>query len=312
MQKAASENEGKTTPANNPETETDTPKKSETEPDSTEVPEIRDNTRREANNNTTVPENETPQEEPRVPETSDDTQAPRRRQSPETQPEETPNTPNTSQTTPETATKENKTNFLSKTWAFLHGDKGSILKWGQKTNKKISESIQLPEKGSDFNPPQDLGVVGKDLLDGTFTNIARQYYPLIKADLNILRSTWRTITRPFFHPIKTLKSPLRYLSNPVRILTADFRRIKDTLRIPISFTSSLYNKVITRPLDFISTKIITKIPLLDVIFKDAIVPIVKLPDRGLNGLRKFYDGITGWVDKMDDAVGKKQNQEYLD
>ena len=225
--------------------------------------------------------------------------------SPKTPPEP-PTTPSP-QTPPKSPEKkEEEHNILYRTFSKIRKSNGANL--GQNINKNVEGFLNIPKGDEKLNgAPEDSKVLVKEILDGSVTNIARQVWSVTTPASSLLRSIYRTTTRPFFHPKDSFKNFKNYIFNPVRIVSSSLKLTKNILRAPLSLTNTAFNKLIKRPLEYLNAKIFKKIPLLDVIVPWLIIPPFQWTGNILNAIRGAYDGATDWSDKFDNWVSKKQN-----
>ncbi|MBI2634344.1 hypothetical protein HYW82_01575 [Candidatus Peregrinibacteria bacterium] len=137
--------------------------------------------------------------------------------------------------------------------------------------------------------------IAGDLIDATVLNIGRRATEITSEIIRPTRSIYRTITRPVFHPIDTVKHPLKYLANPARIITSAARVGGQIINAPARIVDEALNRGIKRP--------VQKIPLIGKYLGSA----VKFASRITKAIRSGFEWATSWINTADEGLKKYQN-----
>lgn len=136
-----------------------------------------------------------------------------------------------------------------------------------------------------------------DIVDATAGNVARRGLEITTIAGSNVRATYRTFTRPFFHPVNTLLHPFKYISNPLRLMTSSAEMLSRIINAPFRAIDELVNRGLKRPLQRVGD-----IPLIG-------KPLAYL-GKGVgwiaNQPRRLFEFLTSPFRKMDDWVSSKQ------
>lgn len=148
-------------------------------------------------------------------------------------------------------------------------------------------------------PPTAPFYAAADVVDATAGTAARRGLELTIGTGSVLRAFYRTLTRPFFHPLSTLFRPFKYLANPLRLITSSAEMVSRIVNAPFRTIDELINRGVKRPLQRFEN-----IPLIG-------KPLAYL-GKGLgwvaNAPRKIFEFLTfsSPIRKIDDWVSSKQ------
>jgi len=193
---------------------------------------------------------------------------------------------------------------ISKVHDFVSTRVDNAVKGVQSIDEPIQEFIRTEDPGEAeaqdlFFPPKAAAHAVGNIADGFILSKGRRIYEISKDIGNLVRSTYRTVTRPFTHPIKTfVDEEDKYLSNPGRIATSIGKLTRDVLNIPGRNLDEEVNRGIKRPAQNFG-----KIPLIG--------PLAGLLGKGAGWVanlpRRFGEWATQPFQDADEWMGAHQN-----